>query len=153
MTHLARGYDVLLGLVLLLVVVKPIPAWPEDAPVSAESPPVATGEEPPPPEVQERAVPRPPGFPPALRVPGRAPVPAPPQPAIGQKPSAPFPPLGTRPVTPGTATGPAILSGIDAANELLAIPWQGLSKQRENDAERDIRASLEGKKIAHGGAN
>src|SRR6185503_17848211 len=44
-------------------------------------------------------------------------------------------------------------SGIDAANALLALPWKGLSKQREEDAERNIRESLEDNRIAHGGAH
>lgn len=152
MKQLALSQGAAVGSVMLLFFATTFPAWPEDAPVSAESPPAATGTEPPTPEVQERAVPRPPGFPPTLRVPARPPLPAPPQPAPGQHPSTQFPQPGARPVVPGTATGPAILSSLDAANELLAIPWQGLSKQQEQDAERNIRESLEGKRLAHGGA-
>ena len=44
-------------------------------------------------------------------------------------------------------------AGIDAANELMACPWVGLSRQRVQDSERNIRESLEGKRLAHGGAN
>ncbi len=57
----------------------------------------------------------------------------------GQSPSCP----------PPAVTGLGI--GIDAANELMACPWVGLSKQREQDSERNIRESLEGKRLAHGG--
>lgn len=57
----------------------------------------------------------------------------------GQTPSCP----------PPAVTGLGL--GIDAANELMACPWVGLSKQRVQDSERNIRESLEGKRLAHGG--
>lgn len=56
---------------------------------------------------------------------------------------------------PGSGCPPPVVTGlgagIDAANELMACPWVGLSRQRVQDSERKIRESLEGKRLAHGG--
>lgn len=104
-------------------------------------------------EVQERGVPRFPRFPPNIKVPRQLPSPPVAPPPAGQKPAVSLPSVGAGPMVPKRATGATILSGIDAANELLALPWRGLSKQREQDSERNIRDSLEGKRLAHGGAN
>jgi hypothetical protein len=102
-------------------------------------------------EVTERAVP---GL--AIPRPGVG-LPSAPPPAPSQSPAVPsgkLPPTLGGPIQPGTTPGVTGLgSGIDAANALLALPWKGLSKQREEDAERNIRESLEDKRIAHGGAH
>ena len=56
---------------------------------------------------------------------------------------------------PGSECPPPAVTGlgasVDAANELMACPWVGLSRQRVQDSERNIRESLEGKRLAHGG--
>jgi hypothetical protein len=101
-------------------------------------------------EVQERAVP-------GLKLPGQVPrVPAPPPPAPQTAVPLAVPSiLPLKGATPGCPP-PAVAGlgvGIDAANELLACPWVGLSRQRVQDSERNIRDSLEGKRLAHGGAN
>src|SRR5213594_3396972 len=99
-------------------------------------------------DVTERAVPMP-GIPPTMQLPGQMPGQQPPK-------AGPLTEMGpVQPPVPSGTGGPIVGlgPGIDAANALLALPWRGLSKQREEDAERSIRASLEGKRIAHGGAN
>jgi hypothetical protein len=98
-----------------------------------------------------------PGEFPPLRAPGQAPDSPAPKPSapspLGSKPPGPFPPGPLRDPSPTVSGEPAGAgTAIDATNALLAIPWAGLSKQRELDAERSIRKSLEGKRIAHGGA-
>lgn len=49
--------------------------------------------------------------------------------------------------TPSQSSSASALSPLEAVNELLAVPWQGLAKQRAQDAEREIVAALDGRKL------
>lgn len=156
-----------LGPVLLAIMMAPMPTWPEDQPASTQPPHAPPEKQAGQADVQERGVARPPSFSPNIRIPGQ--LPSQPAPGTGMPTRPPVaapspqatPPLaipqalpfkGLTPSCPPPAvTGLGL--GIDAANELLACPWIGLSKQREQDSERNIRESLEGKRLAHGGAN
>ena len=135
-----------IGIVLALVIAGAAVGFAPSPAVAQSEPSVTDPEQG---NVTERAVPglaiprQGTGLPttPPTRAPQATPPLAIPQalPFKGQSPSCPSP----------AVTGLGL--GIDAANELMACPWVGLSKQREQDSERNIRESLEGKRLAHGG--
>ena len=74
----------------------------------------------------------------------RAAIDAPPRPAVETAPT-----IETRPPDFPTTPTTGVLSGLAAANELLALPWQALGRQTEHDAEQTVRDALEGAILAN----